>query len=175
VEPTSFAERFEAKGYVLLDLRPGGDGGRLMRARFVKLPVRPMVTVRLEAGCSLSELRRRLAVLDPNAVVQVRPSVEQRGGSLTAATLRELAPPTMSISLLSARPSWGSPPKNRRPRSEHEHEQPRAEPREPAVSRKPNDQIGQTPSLSPAGLALCHNGLTQEEPWPSRASSRSRS
>jgi DNA repair exonuclease SbcCD nuclease subunit len=90
IERTSFAERDEPKGYVRLEVVPGADGGRLARWEFVPLPTRPMVVLDVPSRALLA---RRLAALDPHAVVRVvcpdpPPS---------AAQLRALAPPTMNV------------------------------------------------------------------------------
>jgi DNA repair exonuclease SbcCD nuclease subunit len=90
VERTSFAERDETKGYLVLDVEPGTGGGRLARWEFVPLPARPMVVLSL---ASRGELRRRLATLDPHAVVRLHLD----DAPLPAARLRALAPPTMNI------------------------------------------------------------------------------
>jgi hypothetical protein len=110
----AFAEREETKGTVLLEVAPGAGGaGILVRETDRELPARPMVIVDLDdppAGrggdaASLTErLRRRLAMLDPESIVRVRAGARGLPPSLTAAALRELAPPTMTIDLDRPRP-----------------------------------------------------------------------
>jgi DNA repair exonuclease SbcCD nuclease subunit len=110
VERTSFAEREEAKGSLVLELAPGRDGGRLVRWTFVGLHARPMVGVELDVrGLSREHversLARRFAALDPHAVVRVRIRGEPAPGAergLAAATLRRLAPPTMNVEVARA-------------------------------------------------------------------------
>lgn len=107
-ERTSFAERSEAKGYLILDLGATADGrGRLVGCRFVELPTSPMVHLELDvAGRSAAEveavLSRDLARLPPNSIVRV--NVRGRAGAdvralLGAPALRRFAPGTMSIDL----------------------------------------------------------------------------
>jgi DNA repair exonuclease SbcCD nuclease subunit len=108
VERTSFAERVEEKGYMLLDVtasdRPGGS---LTRSSFQRLPVRPMVALELDPATHDHEsltrhLRCRLAALDPDAVVRItlreEPSPDALG-ALRAENLRSLAPPSMNINV----------------------------------------------------------------------------
>jgi len=98
VERTSFQERREEKGYLLLRAEPGPDGGRLADWRFVPLPTRPMRVVELDAhglGPARLEarLRARLAACDPDAVVRV----DLAGATLRAGFVRSLAPPGMNV------------------------------------------------------------------------------
>ena len=66
VERTAFVERFEEKGYVLLELLPGQ-----VDWRFVRLSARPMEVLEWRAAPP-EDLRARLAALPVDAVVQVR-------------------------------------------------------------------------------------------------------
>lgn len=102
VERTSHAEQEETKGFFELTI------GRGLRHSWHPLPTRPMVTIRIDANFlrntsdAVTELRRRLAEIDPSSVVRVR--VERNVpaqviNTLTAETLRKIAPPTMNISL----------------------------------------------------------------------------
>jgi DNA repair exonuclease SbcCD nuclease subunit len=112
VERTSFAERLEDKGYQILTIGLSGSSrASLLEVSFVRLPARPMVPLSLELNDSdlpalLPRLKDRLRLLDPDSVVRV----ELRGGGsagarriLTAALLRDLAPPTMNIDLVPER------------------------------------------------------------------------
>jgi len=91
VERTSFVERCETKGYLILKIRPGDDGGRVDGFEFFPLPARPMFRIAVDG---LGELRQRLAALPPDAVVRVETMAQ-----LTTALLREVAPPSMNIDL----------------------------------------------------------------------------
>lgn len=108
VERTSFAERFEPKGYMLLRFDAGGsDGGVLVESKFCELPARPMVELELHLGeFSPEALDRQLGVkigeLDPDSVVRIR--VVDGGESwlrrrLSAAYLRRCTPTSMNLSL----------------------------------------------------------------------------
>jgi DNA repair exonuclease SbcCD nuclease subunit len=108
VERTSFAERYEPKHYVLLSVDvPQNSPAQLATVSFVPLPARPMVRldVKLERrtrDAVESQLRERLARLDPAAVVRVHLEVEpdsDAGGYVSQGWLRALAPPTMSIAV----------------------------------------------------------------------------
>jgi len=120
VERTSFAERVEDKGFVLLRVRGGDTGGQVVERQFVRLPARPMHVVELDVeGRSLREVetlvRGHLAELERDAVVRVVAAGTPRLGgesALCAAALRALSPPTMNVTL--ARPA-----EERRPRMGH--------------------------------------------------------
>ena len=120
VERTAFAERYETKGYMLLEFTAGDCGGRLERVEFVKLPARPMVVLELDSykhGTEqlLERLRSRLIDLDPDSVVRIR--ILDGGNShlrqqLTAAYLRHITPAGMNVSV--ARIGTGEKPRNGR-------------------------------------------------------------
>ena len=106
-ERTSFAERQEAKGFVMVELERGADAeGVTTRWRFRPLPVRPMADLELDAAGGAAELAARLrgalAALDPRSVVRVRlrgePAPEALP-ALRAAAVRAAAPPTMHVSV----------------------------------------------------------------------------
>lgn len=109
IERTSFAEREEGKGYVVLEAAPADEpGGRLRRWAFHSLPARPMVVHEVRAeGLDAAALRRCLehaigrAPLD--AVLQVRvrgvPTAAGRT-ALRAAAVRALAPGTMNVEVV---------------------------------------------------------------------------
>jgi DNA repair exonuclease SbcCD nuclease subunit len=117
VERTSFAERHEAKGVMVLDLEPdAATGGRLAGWEQRELPARPMLAVEVDAsGCgpaALEErLREALLPLPPDAVVQLRLTGEPAGGAaeaIRAAALRRLHPPTMTVSVRLAAAQHGA-------------------------------------------------------------------
>jgi DNA repair exonuclease SbcCD nuclease subunit len=126
IERTSFAERDEEKGYVLLDLglEPASGSGRLIESTFVRLPARPMVDLAIDATglCAqglADRVRALLSDIAPDAVVRLRLEGSDTGkawGSLSAPRLRELAPATMNVDLA---PAPGSP-SARRGSGEHQ-------------------------------------------------------
>lgn len=106
VERTSFAEREETKGYLVLRMAAeGAPGGRVEGFDWCPLETRPMVREVVEAegleGAALEGVvRRRLAALPRDAVVRL----ELRGAEeLPAWRLRALAPPEMNVELAGAR------------------------------------------------------------------------
>ena len=94
-ERTSFAEKNETKGYVMLTV----EQGKPMGIEFRPLAVRPMIDIVLqepEEADLPRRIRLRLAALDPNAVVRLRlPDLSL----ISAAELRRLAPATMTVSM----------------------------------------------------------------------------
>jgi DNA repair exonuclease SbcCD nuclease subunit len=107
VERTSFAERNEDKGYIILTFDPAGNSQeQIIETEFFQLPARPMIKLELIYSSSeepiAEQLRNRLENIDPNAVVRVDligQGIDTAQGSLTAARLREIAPSTMNIDL----------------------------------------------------------------------------
>jgi len=106
VERTSFAERFEDKGFMVLEFEGTASGGRLVRRRFVRLGARPMVVLDVEVGglgveALEAEVAAQLGALDPDAVVQLR-AVGEVGAAARAvlgSRLASLAPVTMNVSV----------------------------------------------------------------------------
>jgi DNA repair exonuclease SbcCD nuclease subunit len=107
IERTSFAERDETKGYLMVRLAAGALGGRLVDWDFVPLPARPMRIVELDveglpAPAVRDLLRAELHAIEPDAVVRIVVRGSPDTGTapvLCAAGLRRLAPPTMTIDL----------------------------------------------------------------------------
>jgi DNA repair exonuclease SbcCD nuclease subunit len=108
VERTAFAERLEEKGYVLAEFGPSKDGrGKLLKAHFIPLPTRPMMSFVLpedivDGGAVRRFLRRRLGALDQHAVVRIQvrgPMPREVQEVLSAPVLRALAPPTMNVTV----------------------------------------------------------------------------
>jgi len=108
VERTSLAERDEPKGFLSLELEPSAAvGGSVALWRFHELPARPMFAVSVDAtGIEAEALARRLRTelvgLPADAVVQLRIEgdlAERAGEVIRAASIRELHPPTMTVSL----------------------------------------------------------------------------
>jgi exonuclease SbcD len=115
VERASFAERAEEKGYAIVTVNFAASPPAV-RVSFQPLPARPMVTLVLEPPAAgrdalLELLASRLRELDPESVVRIRfrgPAAAALQ-SLSAACLRDLAPPTMNVEL-------APPPSSRHPR-----------------------------------------------------------
>jgi len=108
VERTSFAERDEAKGYLVLDIAPGAQpGGRVVGHAFHELPARPMAAVSVDAsGLGPAELQDRiseqLAAVPADGVVSLRIEGELSPGSeraLRAEVLRSLHPTSMTVAV----------------------------------------------------------------------------
>lgn len=117
IDRTSFAERNEEKGYVILQFDHSAMVGNQVEIAFVPLPTRPMVMIKLDAGrWSAGDvegwLQERLSELDPEAIVQIKPLgsfSEDVLQVLNASNLRSLAPPSMNVSLaFSSRQRQGS-------------------------------------------------------------------
>lgn len=106
VERTSWAERDEAKGYVIVTLGEASPGVDHRELEWVKLPARPMidlpVAATLEREKMEAALRAELTSLPPDAIVRVVPQgcwSRSARLALGAANLRALAPMTMNINL----------------------------------------------------------------------------
>ncbi len=107
VERTSFAERAEDKGYAVVTVGLGA-GPDPVQVSFEPLPARPMVSLVLDPAAPMvliDQLASRLRRLDPDSVVRVQlngPDAADALQSLSAACLRDLAPPTMNVALAPA-------------------------------------------------------------------------
>ncbi len=108
VERTSFTERNEPKGYLILDLDRGSEpGGVLAGWRFNRLPARPMHVLEIDAaGLEAETLSQRIgdaiSGFPDDAVVQLRiggPLAAGAEDGIRAAKLRRLHPPTMTVTL----------------------------------------------------------------------------
>jgi exonuclease SbcD len=108
VERTSFAERHEPKGFMILEFEPDAEaGGRLVRWELRELPTRPMAIVTIDASSldavALEDgLRREIGRLPDDAVVQVRITGELSGAAaeaLRAENVRRIHPPSMTVTL----------------------------------------------------------------------------
>jgi DNA repair exonuclease SbcCD nuclease subunit len=112
VERTSFAERDEAKGYVMATIVAGGSGGRLLDCGFRPLPARPMRVYEVAATSGASglegEIRAAIAASPPDVVLQLRvPEALAGADALRAARLRALGPATANVTV-SVHPTSGS-------------------------------------------------------------------
>jgi DNA repair exonuclease SbcCD nuclease subunit len=108
IERTSFAERDEEKGYMVLEVTPGGvPGGTVHRWTFHQLPTRPMLVVDIDAGGMDRATMERLvdqaiAQAPVDAVLQIRVRGMPDAGAFSAlrgATLRARAPATMNVAI----------------------------------------------------------------------------
>jgi DNA repair exonuclease SbcCD nuclease subunit len=105
IDRTSFAEKHETKGYLILEFETGGSGAGLGKWKFTKLPTRPMVQLELCPGrMNPSELKSwlltRIGNIPADSIVKVKVTGPASQGAmevLRAASLRALAPPTMNI------------------------------------------------------------------------------
>jgi len=107
VERTSFAERYEEKGYMLLEIDPGRARMPAEEVGFQPLPARPMFQLRLtekelEREPIAQHLKEMIKGLPQDAVVSLRlegAAEWVQGLGLSAQLLREIAPQTMNIAL----------------------------------------------------------------------------
>lgn len=113
IERTSFAERDEKKGYLLFDLGPGMTRSlTVLRWEFVELPARPMVKLNIKSeGMNKYRLKnfltQSLQKSDPNSVVKLYVEANLSDDCLPvlrAASLRDMCPKDMNISVEFQRP-----------------------------------------------------------------------
>ena len=106
IERTSFAERNEEKGYLILEFESAAlKEGILRQWQFHKLPARPMIQLNLHVGKMnnaelLSWIETRLTLLPEDSIVKLKVHgtvSPQAMKVLNAAGLRALAPKTMNI------------------------------------------------------------------------------
>jgi DNA repair exonuclease SbcCD nuclease subunit len=111
IERTSFAERDEDKGYVVLEVGPAANhGGALREWTFHTLPTRPMAIEEIEAsGADQARVRRLLADAIGRAPADAVLQIRVRGvpapdgfAALRASGVRALAPPTMNVEVVLA-------------------------------------------------------------------------
>lgn len=106
IERTSFAERGEAKGYVTIEVTPGGGpGGTIRQWTFHPLPARPMVIADVDGtGVDRASLERlvgeAIGRAPTDAVLQIRvhgrPDADAFA-ALRGAALRARAPASMNV------------------------------------------------------------------------------
>lgn len=108
IERTSFAEKDEMKGYLILEIDPFTRiGSVLSRWHFHALPVRPMERITLDVtGLSSHTLHGRLEMalnrLNPDSVVkiEIRGNPEKKSlAVLRASALRAICPEGMNVSM----------------------------------------------------------------------------
>ena len=106
IDRTSFAEKNEKKGYLILEIATEGiHSGRLSRWQFHELPTRPMIQLNLhpadlDAAKLRSYLESMIGELSEDAIVKLKihGRISQEASAvLRAASLRSIAPPTMNI------------------------------------------------------------------------------
>jgi DNA repair exonuclease SbcCD nuclease subunit len=106
IERTSYAEKDEAKGYLLLEFDRGETAGGVLKDwEFCTLPARPMVVVDIAAdaaspGTLGSKVKSAIAAASADAVLRLRIHGDLSEGAraaVTAANLRAIAPPTMNV------------------------------------------------------------------------------
>jgi DNA repair protein SbcD/Mre11 len=114
IERTSFAEKNEKKGYLILQFESDGSKGGLKKWEFVKLPVRPMIQLELnpsgKTGIEVASwIKTRIESLPADSIVKLKVFDEASPDAikvLRAASLRALAPPTMNIDARFVEHSW---------------------------------------------------------------------
>lgn len=106
IERTSFAEKDERKGYLVLELDVEDGMTRIRDWSFNELPTRPMVRVDLDPRRMHADFRVALkTVLDKlprDGIISLRfhgPLRQEALECLRASSLRSIAPPTMNISV----------------------------------------------------------------------------
>jgi DNA repair exonuclease SbcCD nuclease subunit len=105
IERTSFAEKNEKKGYLVLEFETDGSGGGLKKWTFFELPARPMIQLELRpCGMTGTELeawiQTRINNIPADSIVKLKvhgtPNAEALK-VLRAASLRALVPRTINI------------------------------------------------------------------------------
>jgi len=105
IERTSFAEKNEKKGYLILEFETDGSAGELKKWKFAELPVRPMIQLEVRpAGMKSAELKSwiqaRIKNMPAGSIVKLKvfgTASQEAMEILCAASLRALAPATMNI------------------------------------------------------------------------------
>lgn len=107
---TSFAERNESKGCLVMEFEPQDRGpGKMRASRFVPLPSRAMILRRTSpADLTPTHLEQVLGGYDPNALVRLVVAGEIPKG--TSRLLQSLAPASMNVELRVAGPEEGNHP-----------------------------------------------------------------
>ena len=106
IERTSFAEKDEKKGYLIIDVcTKGNRRGKIDSWNFHELPARPMVSLTLDPEFSeleeiMTRIKRSIASIPQDAIVRIDlfglPGPDL-AGKITASALRSLVPETMNI------------------------------------------------------------------------------
>ena len=107
IERTSFAEKDEKKGYLILEFdTKEGSSGTLRNWTFHELPARPMFQLELNAaGMNASQIQAwiqsHLYEIPPDSIVKIKVHdkvCEEAMAVFSAPALRALVPETMNIS-----------------------------------------------------------------------------
>ncbi len=108
IERTSFAEKDETKGFLVLEIAlEGGSRGSISHWQFCPLPARPMHEIKIDGnGVGAAKLKAYLKYvfksLPPDAVIKIRLKgrfAKEARDVLRVASLRAMAPPTMNLDL----------------------------------------------------------------------------
>jgi len=108
IERTSFAERKEEKGFLIIEIGIGEKSQGIVKSwEFRNLPARPMIQIEIQAaGLDKNELETRLKLafqsLPEDSVVGLKVNGmirESAMPSLSATSVRSLAPSTMNVSV----------------------------------------------------------------------------
>jgi len=107
IERTSFAERNETKGFVILDMSLGRDGQKEIFTKFIELPARPMLFLHIDneydsKGKYLAFIEKKLATLPEDSIVKISFQVSLKTNENILPGIEELrtiAPETMNLSL----------------------------------------------------------------------------
>ena len=113
IERTSFAERFEDKHYVTIQIDPLAQD-KIAQVDFHKLATRPMIKLEIPAQNQSLEtvtksIQNKLHTLDSESIVRLQLNgliSKQVESTMTASYLRSIAPESMNISLAY---TWGRP------------------------------------------------------------------
>ena len=107
IERTSFVERHEKKGYLIVDITPAQNSeSPRIRWHFHVLPTRPMYLVDFDSNgmdlkTMVSVLKNKISGFEANAVVKIKFKNAMQNGAVlpTNKLLRSIAPPTMNIEI----------------------------------------------------------------------------
>lgn len=107
IERTSFAEKDEKKGYLVLQIRTGDDEDRVFEWKFHELPARPMVQLEFDAYAAGNMhfetwLRQRITSIPEDSIVKLRILGEPTADILNtvrAESMRSITPAAMNVTI----------------------------------------------------------------------------
>ncbi len=107
IERTSFAEKDEKKGYLIIQISSDDNEDCQLRWKFHELPARPMVQLEFDAYakggvCFETWLKERIRSVPEDSIVKLRIHGEPSPEVLTmirAGSIRSIAPQTMNVSV----------------------------------------------------------------------------